>query len=71
MRCRKMIDYGKDFDDIMIGGNKQSVFLLDGLSITIVADDNITTVYDVLDMIHMQQDAMKAEIKRLGCSYEL
>ena len=70
MRCRKMIDYEKDFDDIMIEDNKQSIILLNGLSKTIVADDNITTVYDVLDMIHMQQDAMKAEIKRLGGSYE-
>ena len=66
-----MIDYEKDFDDIMIEDNKQSIILLNGLSKTIVADDNITTVYDVLDMIHMQQDAMKAEIKRLGGSYEL
>ena len=65
------IDYSKDFDDIMIEDNKQSIILLNGLSKTIVADDNIVTVYDVLDMIHMQQDAMKAEIKRLGGSYEL
>ena len=65
-----MIDLDKDFDDIMIEDNKQSIILLNGLSKTIVADDNITTVYDVLDMIHMQQDAMKAEIKRLGGSYE-
>ena len=65
-----MIDYGKDFDDIMIENNKKSIILLNGLSKTIVADDNITTVYDVLDMIHMQQDAMKAEIIKLGGSYE-
>ena len=70
MRCRKMIDLDKDFDDIMIEDNKQSIILLNGLSKTIVADDNITTVYDVLDMVHMQQDAMKAEIIKLGGSYE-
>ena len=39
-----MTDYGKDFGDIMIEDNKQSIILLNGLSKTIVADDNITTV---------------------------
>ena len=69
MRCRKMIDLDKDFDDIMIEDNKQSIILLNGLSKTIDRA-NLTTAEEVKDLISMQQDAMKAEIKRLGGSYE-
>ena len=66
-----MTDYGKEFDDIMIEDNKQSIILLNGLSRTIVNSSNINSIYDVLDMIHMQQEAMKTHIKQLGGSYEL
>ena len=65
-----MTDYGKDFDDIMIEDNKQSIILLNGLSKTIDRA-NLTTAEEVKDLISMQQDAMKAEIKRSGGSYEL
>ena len=64
-----MTDYGKEFDDIMIEGHKQSIILLNGLSKTIDRA-NLTTVEEVKDLINMQQDAMKAEIIKLGGSYE-
>ena len=64
-----MINYGEGFDELMIEGLKREIICINGLSSTI-ARAKIATVEDVQDMIHMQQAAMKAEITRLGGSYE-
>lgn len=66
----KEFNFGEEFDKTQADNLKQAVMLLSGLSRTIVAADNVKNVYDVLDMIHMQQEAMKVQIKGYGGSYE-